>query len=665
MLNVFVFLPRLDEAWDVATDAEAPAPDAVADAHRELIRDALRADLEALLDAARAADDDAFDARAAAADAPFYAALARDCRACPALVDAADPGAWPAAVDALLARLPTLVDRAAAVAGSDARAYLVEALAEPVYYLSRRAAAGPDDGADDPLADAFEAASAAEAMDEPRLAAAFSAALRRAVAGGAGRAPELLEALANADDASELPAKYGAVLGVLRPLLLCKAAAALHDPQRRATLRRSLAIFPKRSVLALARLGALPSSRPFCATLAGLFVKPSFGGRSVMQRLATQSLGMPDAYATRDGCLRTANDSRLTAKALRAEFDDDELAQRAAALDDDAAAPPPKWLAYTAVDEALARLRGDRRRAAKRALDVDLYLRGAERLVAAYGDDAYVDFFVQLYPSLLAPVGGALQDPTLGGADALEAVCDAAAAAIRAFDDDRRSTADQLAALDAALGRAMGAVLGFGHRLALHEAPACGALADWASACVDGWRLDLDDGAVAEALARSPSTDEALNRVAPTYTEGLASQWRNRDGAAARDATAARRAAKPPTPRVADDDPVSFLRVCATGALADLGYVAVAPSVFAAPLYDGVDGAPDLAPVSALAEAGVARGDAALRGARDRGWLVAGALPRPRFDLAPRTFLVYRRDAHPDARHGVTFGDLRRLLRTT
>ena len=265
----------------------------------------------------------------------------------------------------------------------------------------------------------------------------------------------------------------------------------------------------------------------------------------------------------------------------------------------------------------------------------------------------------------MAPVGGALQDPTLGGADALEAVCDAAAAAIRAFDDDRRSTADQLAALDAALGRAMGAVLGFGHRLALHEAPACGALADWASACVDGWRLDLDDGAVAEALARSPSTDEALNRVAPTYTEGLASQWRNRDGAAARDATAARRAAKPPTPRVADDDPVSFLRVCATGALADLGYVAVAPSVFAAPLYDGVDGAPDLAPVSALAEADVARGDAALRGARDRGWLVAGALPRPRFDLAPRTFLVYRRDAHPDARHGVTFGDLRRLLRTT
>ena len=71
-----------------------------------------------------------------------------------------------------------------------------------------------------------------------------------------------------------------------------------------------LALFPRRAILALARVGALPSKQ-LIHRLVALVVKPSstaaaravFGNHSVMQRLARQSLGIDAAQHAKKECL--------------------------------------------------------------------------------------------------------------------------------------------------------------------------------------------------------------------------------------------------------------------------------------------------------------------------------------------------------------------------
>ena len=61
-------------------------------------------------------------------------------------------------------------------------------------------------------------------------------------------------------------------------------------------------------------------------------------------------------------------------------------------------------------------LKGAARDALTRALDLEIYARRCDRLVSAYGDDAYINLVVSLYPALVAPLSYALQSPDLDGA---------------------------------------------------------------------------------------------------------------------------------------------------------------------------------------------------------------------------------------------------------
>ena len=124
------------EGWRVATDEEgrdylyndqgevrwatttANVPDSD-DAPQQMLRRALDGDFEQLL---------------AGESAPFFGGFFQDAQNCPAV----SKEGWPDVINRFVKRLPVLVERSRNVAGADARAALVDAVAEPCLYLAAR-----------------------------------------------------------------------------------------------------------------------------------------------------------------------------------------------------------------------------------------------------------------------------------------------------------------------------------------------------------------------------------------------------------------------------------------------------------------------------------------------------------------------------------------------
>ena len=104
-------------------------------------------------------------------------------------------------------------------------------------------------------------------------------------------------------------------------------------------------------------------------------------------------------------------------------------------------------------------LKGAARDALGRALDLETYARLCDRLVGAYGDEAYVDLVVALYPALLAPLGYALQSTTLDGAKIADHLFGATSRVLDVFEGSL-PLARKLRVLDDELRGALGAVLG-------------------------------------------------------------------------------------------------------------------------------------------------------------------------------------------------------------
>ena len=127
------------EGWRVATDAEgrdyfyntqgevrwatttSNVPDSD-DAPQQLLRRALDGDFEQLL---------------AKQSAPFFGGFFQDAQNCPAV----SKEGWPDVINRFVKRLPVLVERSRNVAGADARAALVDAVAEPCLYLASQKSA--------------------------------------------------------------------------------------------------------------------------------------------------------------------------------------------------------------------------------------------------------------------------------------------------------------------------------------------------------------------------------------------------------------------------------------------------------------------------------------------------------------------------------------------
>lgn len=429
------------DGWRVATDPEtgrdylfngtgevrwrdeaAVGPDADA-APRDLLRKALDADFGQLL---------------TEANAPFFAGFFRDVSKCPAVTREG----WPDVVAKFVKKLPVLVARSRDVAGADARAALVDAIAEPCFYLA----------ANDSCHAAFDAD-----IDPAR-------------------------AFARGDHASELPPSYRDALDGFRRAAFDRLTEALVDNRRRHALRRAFHVVPRRSILTLAKVGTLPSSPAVCTALVKLFAEKGMSGKSVLQRLAAAGLGARDARTERDACLAKAQPAgNCTAgMGLRLELTevgDAELVVLREELADGAST-------------RFSTLKGAARDALGRALDLETYARRCDRLVGAYGDEAYVDLVVALYPALLAPLGYALQSTTLDGAQVADHLFGATSRVLDVFEGSL-PLARKLRVLDDELRGALGAVLGLAHRASLHHAPRVRSLCAWAADCAVAWRPPL------------------------------------------------------------------------------------------------------------------------------------------------------------------------------
>lgn len=581
------------DGWRVATDPEsgrdylfngtgevrwrdeaAVGPDADA-APRELLRRALDADFEQLL---------------TEANAPFFAGFFRDVSKCPAIMQEG----WPAVVAKFVKRLPVLVERSRDVAGADARAALVDAVAEPCFYLA----------ANDSCHAAFDA-------DE-----------------------DPARAFARGDHASELPPSYRDALDGFRRAAFDRLTEALVDDRRRHALRRAFHVVPRRSILTLAKVGALPSSPAVCTALVKLFAEKGLSGKSVLQRLAAAGLGARDARTERDACLAKAQPAgNCTAgMGLRlelAEVGDAELVVLIEELADGAST-------------RFSTLKGAARDALGRALDLETYARLCDRLVGAYGDEAYVDLVVALYPALLAPLGYALQSTTLDGAKIADHLFGATSRVLDVFEGSL-PLARKLRVLDDELRGALGAVLGLAHRASLHHAPRVRSLCAWAADCAAAWRPPLAE------------EHEPL----PTYVARAADAW-----TAAR-AAAGARAQNRGGPlfcasSVDVDLPLSYIRRVdgpeAAAQLTRIGFVSVNAS-------SGIWAAAVDADATVISHCRIVFGDQAAAAAVEEGWLLAAALPQSGFASLsgePQGRLLYRRG--PREGKTVTLAALRRLL---
>jgi hypothetical protein len=582
------------EGWRVATDAEsgrdylyndqgevrwandAPGVPDSDDTQRELLRRALDGDFGQLL---------------AGESAPFFDGFFRDAQACPA-VSKED---WPDVINRFVKRLPVLVERSRNVAGADARAALVDAVAEPCLYLASQKSAH----------------------------AAFSSEIDPAAA------------FSKADHASELPVEYRCAIEGFRSTLFDRLTDALTDDRRRQALRRALQIIPRRSILALATVRALPSSRATCTSLVKLFAEKGLTGRSVLQRLAVAGLGARDARIERDACLAKAQPtgnctSGLGLRVELVDMNDTELEEVVEELADDAS-------------KRFSTLKGSARDALTRALDLEIYARRCDRLVAAYGDDAYINLVVSLYPALVAPLSYALQAPDLDGARVADHLFWATSRVLDVFEGSL-PLERKLRVLDDELRAALGCALGLAHRTSLHHAPRVRRLCAWAADCAAAWRPPL-------ANEQEPF---------PAYAARAADAWMAAR-AAARARAKDRRESPHCAPNVDEASPLAYVRWTngpeAAEQLARLGFVRVNASsgVWAAAADADAD--------TVVSHCRIVFGDEAADTTVDEGWLRAAALPQggiASLSGEPRAHLLYRRG--PKGAKTVTLAGLRLLL---
>ncbi len=582
------------EGWRVATDAEsgrdylynnqgevrwtdnAPVVPDSEDAPQQMLRRALDGDFGQLL---------------AKQSAPFFGGFFEDAKQCPA-VSKED---WPNVINRFVKRLPVLVERSRNVAGADARAALVDAVTEPCLYLAAQTSAD----------------------------AAFSSEIDPATA------------FSKADHVSELPAAYREAIEGFRAALFDRFAEALTDDRRRQALRRALQIIPRRSILALATINALPSSQTTCTALVKLFAEKGLTGMSVLQRLAAAGLGASEARRERDACLAKAQPTGnctagLSIKLELADLSDADLEVVVEELAD-------------STSKRFSTLKGAARDALTRALDLETYARRCDRLVAAYGDDAYVDLVVSLYPALVAPLSYALQSPDLDGASVFDNLFWATSRVLDVFEGSLPLTR-KLRVLDDELRAALGCALGLAHRTSLRHAPRVRQLCAWASDCAMAWRPPL-------AHDKEPF---------PAYAARAADAW-TAARAAARARAKDHRELPHCAPNVDEASPLAYVRWTngpeAAEQLARLGFVRVNASSGVWAAAADVDGD------TVVSHCRIVFGDEAAAATVDDGWLRAAALPQggmAALSGEPRAHLLYRRG--PNGGKTVTLAGLRRLL---
>ncbi|CAH0369496.1 unnamed protein product [Pelagomonas calceolata] len=578
------------EGWRVATDAEsgrdylynhsgevrwtdnAPVVPDSEDTQRELLRRALDGDFGQLL---------------AKQSAPFFDGFFQDAQACPAV----SKEGWPDVINRFVKRLPVLVERSRNVAGADARAALVDAVAEPCFYLAAQRSAH----------------------------AAFSSEIDPAAA------------FSKADHVAELPAEYRCAIEGFRAALFDRLTEALTDDRRRQALRRALQIIPRRSILALATVRALPSSHATCTSLVKLFAEKGLTGMSVLQRLAAAGLGARDARTERDACLAKAQPAGnctagLSLKLELADLSDADLEVVVEELAD-------------STSKRFSTLKGTARDALTRALDLETYARRCDRLVSAYGDDAYVDLVVSLYPALVAPLSYALQSSELNGAQVADHLFWATSRVLDVFEGSLPLT-QKLRVLDDELRGVLGCIMGLAHRTSLQHAPRVRRLCAWAADCAAAWRPPL-------AHDKEPF---------PAYAARAADAWTAR--AAARARAKDRRELPHRAPNVDEASPLAYIRWAngpeATEQLARLGFVRVNASSGVWAAGDGED---------VVSHCRIVFGDDAAASTVDEGWLRAAVLPQggiASLSGEPRAHLLYRRG--PREGKAVTLAGLRRLL---
>ena len=581
------------EGWRVATDDQsgrdylynkegevrwtdnAPVVLDSEDAPQQMLRRALDGDFGQLL---------------AGESAPFFEGFFQDAQNCPAV----EREGWPDVINRFVKRLPVLVERSRNVAGADARAALVDAVAEPCLYLASQKSAN----------------------------AAFSS------------ETDPSTAFSKADHASELPAEYRCAIEGFRSTLFDRLAEALTDDRRRQALRRALQIIPRRSILALATVRALPSSHATCTSLVKLFAEKGITGVSVLQRLAAAGLGASEARRERDACLSKAQPTGnctagLSIKLELADLSDADLEVVIEELAD-------------STSKRFSTLKGQARDALTRALDLEVYARRCDRLVSAYGDDAYINLVVSLYPALVAPLSYALQSSELNGAQVADHLFWATSRVLDVFEGSL-PLARKLRVLDDELRGALGCALGLAHRTSLRHAPRVRQLCAWAADCAAAWRPPL-------AHEQEPF---------PAYAARAADAWMAAR-AAARARAKDRRDLPHCAPNVDDASPLAYIRWTngseATEQLARLGFVRVNAS-------SGLWAAAADADGDVVSHCRIVFGDDAADATVDEGWLRAAALPQggiAALSGEPRAHLLYRRG--PKGGKTVTLAGLRRLL---
>ena len=286
-------------------------------------------------------------------------------------------------------------------------------------------------------------------------------------------------------------------------------------------------------------------------------------------------------------------------------------------------------------------LKGTARDALARALDLETYARRCDRLVAAYGDDAYINLVVSLYPALVAPLSYALQSSELDGAQVADHLFWATSRVLGVFEGSL-PLARKLRILDDELRGALGCIMGLAHRTCLHHGDR--QLCAWAATCAAAWRPPL-------AHDKEPF---------PAYAARAADAW-TAARAAARARAKDRRELPHRAPNVDEASPLAYIRRAdspeATEQLARLGFVRVNASsgVWAA--------AADADPDTVVSHCRIVFGDEAAASTVDEGWLRAAALPQSGIAALsgePRAHLLYRRG--PREGKTVTLAGLRRLL---
>ena len=429
---------------DVGAAAKAPPP-ATSLAVAWLLQKALGDEVDAMLD--EASDDAAKDA-----DAPVLRGLLGALKRCP-LVASDD---WPKVVDDLCAQMPKLLAKAEALEAGPggaglpeergARYHLLQGAAQPLFYLSAGERAGADAG------DSYEAR------------------LQARCRGAAGElAPDVVfDAITASPDASDLPDVLRCVLDAAKPLVVLRLGRKLRPrTERLRAARGAFDAFPRRTVVAALRVGAFPSSPSFVQGLVELMVKTKltrsvYGSytETIAQSSVRASLGLDDLKP----CEGLASDT---------------AAKVAGATD-------------AALETLAATCEEHERDAVERACALEGYRRKAEALVAAYGDEDYVDLVCTLHPALFEPVAQILTDASVRAADAVEDLLTNWGAALDDATDDYVTALDRVILLEQRISKMLDAALGLVHRAARRDRGRWDDSVKWILGLVHAFQLDLD-----------------------------------------------------------------------------------------------------------------------------------------------------------------------------